>query len=108
MMKDQKVRMSELKRATISHEEKCYCGIKKYLEPDEECTHSVAASLFLMSNDGGTFDDDESIFAIEIFRDAGARGGLKLVRMNHEVVEQKTTNLAQLMPGIGSIFEKHS
>ena len=61
-----------------------------------------------MINDGVTLDDDESIFAIEIFRDVGARGGIKLVRMNHEVSGPKAANLAQLMPVIGCIFEDDS
>ena len=100
MMKEQKVKMNELKYTTISHKGKCFRNTKVSPASAEEHACVDAASLLLLNQDGNMLENDEGIFAMEIAGDGDTRGGLKFIERQCEIIGPSAANLAKLMPDV--------
>ena len=105
MMKEQKVKMNELKCTTISHKGKCFRNTKASPGSAEEHACADAASLLLLNQDGNMLENDEGIFAAEIAGDGDTRGGLNFIDRQCEIIGLSAANLPQLMPHAGHFIK---
>ena len=105
MMKEQNIRMNELKYAETLHEEKCYRNIKVSLASIEEHSLADAAFLLWIDRDRCMFESDGGIFDAHIFNDGETKGGIKFISRHSEVIGLISVILAKLMNDIRYFFK---